>query len=782
MDGEFWGEVLAGYGQSIIIFSAAGIVRRTPLKRSPLVRFATFSLVLLPVALLPVLLVGQTPQYPFQNRALTDNERIANLLSLLTLKEKIDLLGNSLNVPRLGIHADGPLTTFVGSDGQWEGLQGVAVDNVWARRAPGEPGGEFGGKAVIPTTQATQPNGLGQTWDPALVERIAAQEAMEARYIFQSFDRGGLIVRAPNADLARDPRWGRSEESYGEDPFLDGTLATAYVRGLQGPDARYWTTVALAKHFMANSNEDNRERDSSDFDVTLMHTYYAKPFQMAIEEGHAGGLMVSFNAWNGVPMTANPLVKSLVIGQWGFDGMIDTDRDAMQNLVTKHHAYPDFPHAVAASIHIGVNNFLDKAYQPAVEAALQQKLLTEADLDTDLHGLLRCLLKLGALDAAGTTNPYTHIRQGSVAVPWETAEAKAVVLRATTESIVLLKNEPAAGQKLLPLDAVKLHSIAVVGPAGTKVYGGGYTGHLPFAITPLEGIQQAAGPGVKESAATEHDAAVALARASDVAIVVLGNDPNCEGLPFGHCSDPSEGREAIDRKSIDLNPVQQKLVEDVFAANPRTIVVMVSAFPFAIDWVQEHVPAILHMAHSSEQEGAALAAVLFGSANPSGHLTVTWPKSLADLPPLMDYNLRDGRTYMWDRKAPLYAFGYGLSYTSFGFSKLHLSTRRLAAGGELTLTARVTNNGSRAGDDVLQVYVQPATADAAQPQLELEAFQRVTVAAHHTSTVELHVPVAQLATWNTTTDSWELKPGEMRVLVGDASNNLPMAQTLTIAP
>ena len=748
------------------------------LKTSSLLRLCSLGL-----SVLPALALAQAPQYPFQNRALTDKQRIANLLSLLTLDEKIDLMGTTLDIPRLGIHASGPVPTLIGSDGQFEGLQGVAVSKTWSSRSAGLPGGEFGGPVPIPTTQAPQPNGLGQTWDPALLQQVAAQEATEARYIFQSFDRGGLIVRAPNADLARDPRWGRSEESYGEDPFLDGTLATAYVRGLQGPDSHYWATVALAKHFLANSNEDNRERDSSDFDATLLHTYYAKPFQMAIEDGHAGGLMVSFNEYNGTPMTANPMVQSLVIKDWGFDGMIDTDRNAMQNLSTKHHVYPDFPHAIAASIHDGTNNFLDKAYKPAVQAALQQNLLTPTDIDTDLHGLLRCLLKLGALDAPNTPNPYSSIRQGSVPVPWQTPQAKDIALRATLESIVLLKNSSADGhQPLLPLHASQLHSIALLGAAATKVYGGGYIGLPPFAITPLEGIQQAAGPNVTVHSATAHDEAVALARSSDVAIVFLGNDPDCENARFGNCADPSEGREAIDRKQIDLNPTQEKLVQDVFAANPRTVVAMVSAFPYAIDWVQSNVPSILHIAHSSEQEGAALASVLFGSANPSGHLTVTWPRSLADLPPMMDYNLRDGRTYMFAKTAPLYPFGFGLSYTTFRYSNLHLSSRRLGSSATLTVTARVTNTGARDGADVVQLYTQPVNPDPMTPHLQLAAFQRVEIPARHSATVELHLPAAQLATWDTTTNSWQIKPGQLRLLVGDSSADLPLTRLFTVAP
>lgn len=225
-------------------------------------------------------------QYPFQNPNLPVEDRISNVLSVMTLQEKIDFMGTSLNIKRLGIHAQGDVPTIPGSGGQFEGLHGLAIGGPgnWGRRSPGTPG-EHGGISTITTTQFPQPVGLGETWDPALIQQAAAQEGREARFIFQSYDRGGLILRAPNADLARDPRWGRSEESYGEDPFLTGTMATAFVKGLHGDDRRYWLTISLVKHFVANSNEDNRTGSSSNFDAALMHDYYAAPFRMAIEQG-----------------------------------------------------------------------------------------------------------------------------------------------------------------------------------------------------------------------------------------------------------------------------------------------------------------------------------------------------------------------------------------------------------------------------------------------------------------------------------------------------------------
>ena len=367
-------------------------------------------------------------QYPFQNPGLPVEQRIDNVLSLLTLQEKIDLLGKSINVPRLGIHAQGAVATIPGSGGQFEGLHGLAVDSRWGKKSPGGAG-PMGGVTAIPTTQFPQASGLGETWDPALVEQTATEEAREARFIYQRYDRGGLILRAPNADLARDPRWGRSDESYGEDPYLVGTMAVAFVRGLQGDDPHYWITAALVKHFMANSNEDGRGGSSSNFDARLLHEYYAAPFRMAVEQGGANAIMASYNAVNGIPMTANPLFKTLLIGQWGFNGLIDTDRGAVTNMVTEHKYFHTMDEAVAGAIHIGVNQFLN-GYEEQVHADLEKNLIQKSEIDANLRGLFRVLIRLGLLDPPAMV-PYARIGTQQEPAPWESDASKALALRVT---------------------------------------------------------------------------------------------------------------------------------------------------------------------------------------------------------------------------------------------------------------------------------------------------------------------------------------------------------------
>ncbi|MDR3750042.1 MAG: glycoside hydrolase family 3 C-terminal domain-containing protein [Terracidiphilus sp.] len=723
-------------------------------------------------------------QYPFRNPALPVEQRIDNVLSLLTLQEKIDLLGKSINVPRLGIHAQGAVATVPGSGGQFEGLHGLALDRRWGTRSPGGAG-PMGGRSAIPTTQFPQASGLGETWDPAIVQQAAAEEAREARFIYQRYDRGGLILRAPNADLARDPRWGRSDEAYGEDPYLVGTMAVAFVRGLQGNDSRTWLAAALAKHFMANSNEDGREGSSSNFDARLLHEYYAAPFRMAVEQGGANAIMASFNAVNGIPMTANPLFKSLLVGQWGFNGIIDTDRDAVTDMVTKNQYFPNLDEAVAGALHIGVNQFLNP-YEESVHADLQKKLIHESDIDANLRGLFRVLIRLGLLDPPAMV-PYARIGTEQEPAPCESDASKALALRVTRESIVLLKNAPFARKPLLPLDASSIHSIAVLGPRADKVYIDGYGGQPPFAITPLQGIRAAAGASIDVRTATDHDQAVALARSSDVAIVLLGNDPMSRvnpvlHIPFGYTPDPTEGLEGIDRKQINLNPEQQKLLQDVTAANPRTVLVLVSGFSYTIDWAQQHVPAILHMTHSSEQEGAALADVLFGDSNPAGRVTVTWPQSLAQVPPMMDYNLRHGRTYMYFKAKPLYAFGHGLSYTSFRYANLRISSSRLRENGEATVSVDVTNTGSRAGDEVVQMYVQHVGSKVDRPREELKGFARLSLKPGETKSVQLPLAAKDLAYWNVSADKWTVEHDRVRVMVGGASDAIKLTKLITVVP
>ena len=712
-----------------------------------------------------VIAVEPTYQYPFQNPNVPLEARVNNILSLMTIEEKIAALSTDPNVPRLGI---------VGS-GHLEGLHGVAL---------GGPGGWEGhGLQPLPTTQFPQAVGLGETWDPDLLHKAAALEGYEARYVFntdtqttvsrrgEKHRRAGIVMRAPNADLARDPRWGRSEESYGEDPYLTGTMATAFVKGLQGDDPKYWLSASLMKHFLANSNEDGRDGSSSNFDERLLREYYSVPFRMGVTEGGSRAYMASYNAWNGIPMTVQPILKEITMREWGMDGIICTDAGALTNMVTKHKYYANIDEASAGAIHSGINQFLDR-YQDGVHAAIDKKLVNLAEIDDNLRGVYRVMIRLGLLDPPDMV-AYNKIK-GDAAV-WDYPEHKALARKVTQESIVLLKNE----NETLPLDRSKLKSVAVIGPYADIVALDWYSGTPPYAVSALEGIKAKLGSGVQVSFAHDNtdDAAVKIAKAADVAIVVVGNHPTCNA-GWAKCPLPSDGKEAIDRKSITLE--QEDIVKAVYAANPHTVVVLISSFPFAIQWTQDHVPAILHMAHNSQEEGNALADALFGDVNPGGRLVTTWPASLDQLPPMMDYDIRNGRTYMYFKGKPLYPFGYGLSYSTFEYSNLKTSASRIARDGSIVVSVEVRNTGKRAGDEVVQMYVSHVGSKVDRPAEELKGFKRITLAPGKKTTVQIPLKASDLAYWSVAKGAWDVEPDQVTVQIGSSSADIKLRSMVAV--
>lgn len=707
--------------------------------------------------------LSQQPKYPFNDPSQPEEKRIDNLLSLMTTEEKIAVLGTQTGVPRLGVP----------NIGSTEGIHGVVQREVRLGRQP------------ITTTQFPQPPGMGDTWDPELVRQAGDVEGHESRYITENpqYNRQILMDWGPQSDLARDPRWGRSEEVYGEDPFFNGTMAVAFAKGIEGDDAKHWQASPLLKHFLANENENQRDRSTSDFDERLFWEYYSVPFRMAFQEAGASAVMASYNGWNGTPMAVNPILKSIVRDQWGVD-VLSTDGGAVTQLVSPRHLYANQEAAVVACIKNGINQFLDR-YAGETAAALKDGSLTEADIDNVLRYKFRIAVKLGLLDPPETL-PFLKMKDAPQ--PWNTDRDKDVSSKIALESVVLLKNE----KSLLPLDKKSIKSIAVIGPLADSVHWDWYGGTPPYKVTPLQGIKDEVGPDVKVNYAADElgDAAVNAARHADVAVVVVGNDPTC-GPDMAHdwvntpdgggtlpCTVASDGREGRDRQSIDLE--QEQLVRQVFAVNPKTVVILVSSFPFAINWSAEHVPAILHMTHASQDEGTALAKVLFGEYNPGGHLVETWPKSTNQLPPSMDYNIRDGYTYMYFKGEPLYPFGFGLSYTTFSFANLKTSSAELAKDGTVTVSVDVTNTGSRAGDAVVQLYVKYPHSKVERPREELEGFQRVTVEAGQTKTVEIPLTASRLAYWDAKAGGMRVEAGAVNLMVGDSSANLPLSATVKV--
>lgn len=697
--------------------------------------------------------------YPFRDTSLSDAARIDDLLKRLTLDEKVLLMSDHPKIPRLGI-------VF---SGQVEGLHGLALG--------GPANWDARGRQPAGTTTFPQEKGLGATWDPELLKKVAALEGEEARYFYQNpvWDRGGVVVRAPNADLSRDPRWGRTEESYGEDPFLVGTLTVAFAQGLQGPDPKHWQAASLMKHFMANENENGRTHTSSDFDERLFREYYSVPFRMGFEEGGSRAVMASYNAWNGTPMTVNPVLKDVMIKEWGNDGLICTDGGALGLLTTSHKAFPDKEHGSAASVKAGINHFLD-TYIPDLTKALKDGLLTEADMDASLRNLLTVYLRLGEMDGPGV-DPYAKVGRetGGEAPPWECESSKNLVRQATDESIVLLKNENNA----LPLEKTKLKTIALIGPWIDTVLQDWYSGTFPYSVSILQGVKEKVGPNVRVMFAdgSDENEAVALAKKADVTVVVVGNHPVCNA-GWDHCPVPSNGKEDVDRKTIVLE--QEELVKKIFAANPKTIEVLRSSFPYAIVWSQQNVPAIVHMVHNSQEEGHGLADVLFGDYSPAGRLTQTWPASDAQLKPILDYNLLDGETYLYSKEKPLYAFGYGLSYTTFEYKSVVASAEQVEPDANVQVHIKVKNTGKRPSDEVVQMYVQHLGSAVARPQIELKGFKRVRIKAGEEKDVEMQLKARDLAYWDAGAHSWRVEKEKVRILAGGSSDKLPVQTTLEV--
>ncbi len=701
------------------------------------------------IVLALVHLLTHAQNYPFQNTRLSEEERIRNLISLLTTDEKINCLSTHISVPRLGIKGTHTV----------EGLHGLAYSGPanWAVKGP----------KASPTTTFPQAIGLAEMWDREMIQKVADWEATESRYLAQNknFGVSGLIVFAPNADLGRDIRWGRTEECYGEDPFLTGALVTAYVKGLQGKDPVYWKTVSLMKHFLANSNENNRAYNSSDFDERLFREYYSYGFYKGVTEGGSQAFMTAYNKYNGIPCIVNPVLRNVVMKEWGFRGIIATDGGAFKQLVTTHAYYSSLTVAAAECIKAGITMFLDD-YKSSVKAALEQGLITEKEIDEAIYGNFKVLLKLGLLDNS-PQNPYSDIGISDTIAPWTKQEAHDLALKATEKSIVLLKNE----NDLLPIEMEKIKSIAVIGPSANSVISDWYSGTPPYKISILQGIKNTTGGKViiRFAASNKADSAVIAAKESDIAIVCIGNNPLSYGLGWGQNHVASDGREDVDRQAITIE--QEDLVRLVLAANPKTILIMVSSFPYAINWSKEHVPSILHVSQSSQEMGTAISEVIFGKVSPAGRLVQTWITSIDQLPPILDYNIRNGRTYMYKKRESLFPFGYGLTYTNFNYSGLKAEKNSLKNNEVINLTFNLKNTGNFDSDEVPQLYVSFPDSKVDRPRLALKGFVRVFVRKGETTEVSIPLKASDLTYWDVKNQKFVLEPGRVEYFIGSSSED-----------
>ncbi len=710
--------------------------------------------------LLFICIDGSSQSYPFQDRNRPEDARIKNLISLMTLDEKLMCLSTRLTIPRLGIKGTRTI----------EGLHGLAYSGPanWAVKGP----------KASPTTTFPQAIGLAGMWDPDLLRRVADWQATEARYLAQNqrFGTSGLIVFAPNADMGRDIRWGRTEECYGEDPFLNATLVTAFVKGLQGDDPVYWKTASLMKHFLANSNENNRSYNSSDFDDRLFREYYSYAFYKGVVDGGSQCFMAAYNKYNGIPCTVHPVLRNVTMKDWGLRGIICTDGGAFSQLISTHAYYPSPEVAAAECLKAGITVFLDN-YMAPLRGALSKGLVSESEIDEAIYGNLRVLLKLGLLDAQ-PTDPYNKIGITDTVAPWKKPGAHELARLATRKSVVLLKNQ----NSLLPLKKDKIKSIAVIGPSANKVISDWYSGTPPYNVNILNGIKSSAGENIKIRFAMSNkaDSAVIAASQSDVAIVCVGNHPLSYGLGWGQNYVASDGREDVDRQAISLE--QEDLVKLVYKANPNTIMVIVSSFPYSIPWSKENIPAILHVTQSSQELGNGLADIIFGNESPSGRLVQTWVSSIDELPPILDYNIRNGRTYMYSKSAPLFPFGYGLTYTSFSYSDLKTDGKTISKGGTVNVSFRIKNTGNYDSDEVAQLYVSFPGSKVERAAKALKGFTRIMIRKGEEKLVTIPVKAADLTYWDTESGKWVLEPGKIDFFVGSSSSDIKLKGTFAADP
>lgn len=691
-------------------------------------------------------------QNVFNDPAINEEQRLDDLIARMTLDEKVDALGNNTQVPRLGIQASGSV----------EGLHGIVLG-----------GPTYGDRANTPTTGFPQAYGLGETWDTDLLHRVATYISTENRYLFQNakYRKSGLIMWTPNVDLGRDPRWGRTEECYGEDAFLTSRLAVAFIKGIQGDHPKYWRNASLMKHFLSNSNEYGRTFSSSNYSDKLFREYYAYPFYKGVTEGGSQALMTAYNAYNGTPCIMHPVLRNIVMKEWGLNGTLLTDGGAFRLLLSDHKRFDnDRAAAAAACIKAGITKFLDE-YKDAVYEALHRKLISVEDIEKAIRGNLRISLKLGLLDHT-EDNPYAAIGVTDTVAPWSKPETKALVREATLKSVVLLKNK----DHLLPLDRHKIKKIAVIGQRATEVLQDWYAGKPFYTVNVLDAIREEAGNDieVRYVKTNRMDSARTVAAWADVAIVCVGNHPTCDA-GWEQAPVISEGKEAVDRQSLQLD--QEDLLLQVAQTNPNTIGVLISSFPYAINRANQTVPALLHLTQCSQELGHAVSDVIFGHYNPAGRLTQTWVKNITDLPHMMDYDITHGRTYMYFKEKPLYPFGYGLSYTRFNYSGTTLNDRVIERGDTLRVCFNLKNSGDMDGDEVVQLYVSARKHTDKDPIKQLKAFQRISLRKGEMKKVELTVPYTELQVWDEKQNRFILPDKEMTLEIGASSSDIRLRTT-----
>ncbi|ROP35596.1 glycoside hydrolase family 3 protein [Saccharothrix texasensis] len=830
------------------------------------------SLVLpLVASLLVAPLPAHADELPFRDPDLPRATRIADLLARLTVDEEVSLLHQyQPAIPRLGIGAFKTGT---------EALHGVA----W-----------LGGATVFP-----QALGLANTWNPDLVERVGAVTGREARG-FHAKDpaHNGLNLWAPVVNPLRDPRWGRNEEGYSEDPYLTGRISTAFGHGVQGDHPDYLQAAPTLKHYLAYNVEDDRVTVDSIVPPRILKDYDEAAFRPAISADAATGVMASYNLVNGRPTHVGPELDEVVRSWTDEDLMIVGDAGGASNVAGAQRYHPNRVEGNAAAIRAGLDSFTEDDRNSApttasVKAAIGRGLITAADVEDAARHVLSIRFRLGEFDPPGR-NPHASTTPDVIDAP----EHRLLARQVAAEQVVLLRND----RNTLPLSTADTKKVAVVGQLADTLYEDWYSGTMPYRVTPLQGLAERAavtssegvdrirlrdlttgryvtastsdsgapltatevtpgdasgfdvfdwGEGTvtlravangrtvslgdgrslvnnatqpngwfvqqqfelvalpdgsfvleyagndvtqswfgrgryavvgadgrltvtaetpaaaakfgREVVRSGVDSAVQAAKGADAAVVAVGS------MPF------INGREDDDRKTTVLPAGQRAVIDAVREANPRTVVVLESGYPYAGDWDTADLPAVLWTTHAGQETGHAIADVLFGDHNPSARLTQTWYRSDADLPDKLRYDIsKSGHTYQYFTGEPLYPFGHGLSYTSFGYSRLRVDRTAVDASGEVRVRVDVTNRGDRAGAEVVRLYSRQLASRARQPLKRLRAFDRVELRPGETKTVQLTVRAADLAFWDVTREKPVVESAPHELAVG------PLTRVLSV--
>lgn len=747
---------------------------------------------------------------PYKNTKLPVDERVNDLISRMTVEEKISQMSHlapaieRLDVGSYEPNFHNPLMQEEHPDYDREELKKEKKLRSWENYEKWEEGscldGGWWNEALHGVARAglatsfPQSIALGSTWNPDLVQKAMDASSTEAR-IHNNVYGKKLTYWSPTINILRDPRWGRNEESYSEDPYLLSQMAVSFVKGFQGDHPKYYKAIATVKHFVANNSEYNRHTGSSDVSERWLREYYMPAFKAAVDEAGVFSVMTAYNAVNGVPVSANFWLLDTVLRQeWGFEGYVVSDCGAISDVVHKHQYETDPEKAVALTARAGTDLECETCeteqflYDKYLLDAYKKGYISEAEIDKNVKRLFRARFLLGEFDPPGEV-PFTQIPRDKL----DCEEHRDLALKAARESIVLLKNN----NMVLPLDKEKIKKLAVIGPNANIIELGGYSGSPSVKVSPLEGIQRklkgkaevifkkgCSIQGRKEigwnddtdspvyEEIDEKDSikeAVDLAAGSDAAILVVGTNLEV-------------ANEASDRNDLSLPGNQLELIKKVNNVNPNTIVVLVNGMPLTANWVYENVPSILEAWYAGQSQGTAIADVLFGDYNPGGKLPVTFYKSENELPPLGDYDITKDRTYWFHEGEVAYPFGYGLSYTTFDIRNLQLNetTFNISENASFSIQVEVENKGDIPGDEVVQVYLKDLDSTYPQPLKKLRRFQRIKLEPGEKQTITFQLSKEDFEFWHPDNKDWTIEEGDFEIQVGNSSDNISEKKVLNV--